>query len=57
MGAYPDVAGYLLGKTPVFMKYEDQLMSCLMLLPVVLLFFGPAGSLVMLWKKKYGSRG
>ncbi|MBZ3672348.1 DedA family protein [Salmonella enterica subsp. enterica serovar Senftenberg] len=30
--------GYLLGKTPVFMKYEDQLMSCLMLLPVVLLF-------------------
>lgn len=49
--------GYLLGKTPVFMKYEDQLMSCLMLLPVVLLFFGLAGSLVMLWKKKYGSRG
>lgn len=39
------------------MKYEDQLMSCLMLLPVVLLFFGLAGSLVMLWKKKYGSRG
>ena len=25
--------GYALGKTPVFMKYEDQLMSCLMLLP------------------------
>ncbi len=24
--------GYALGKTPVFMKYEDQLMSCLMLL-------------------------
>ncbi|HBQ4363183.1 TPA: DedA family protein, partial [Salmonella enterica subsp. enterica serovar Senftenberg] len=23
----------------------------------VLLFFGLAGSLVMLWKKKYGSRG
>ncbi len=32
--------GYALGKTPVFMKYEDQLMSCLMLLPVVLLVFG-----------------
>ncbi len=44
--------GYLLGKTPVFMKYEDQLMSCLMLLPVVLLFFCLAGSLVMLWKKR-----
>ncbi len=32
-------------------------MSCLMLLPVVLLVFGPAGSLVVLWKKKYGNRG
>ena len=48
---------YLLGKTPVFLKYEDQLMSCLMLLPVVLLVFGLAGSLVVLWKKKYGNRG
>ncbi len=47
--------GYALGKTPVFMKYEDQLMSCLMLLPVVLLVFGPVGSLVVLWKKKYGA--
>ncbi|HGL6843158.1 TPA: DedA family general envelope maintenance protein YqjA [Enterobacter hormaechei] len=45
--------GYALGKTPVFMKYEDQLMSCLMLLPVVRL----VGSLVVLWKKKYGARG
>jgi membrane protein DedA with SNARE-associated domain len=43
--------GYLLGKTPVFLKYEDQLMSCLMLLPVVLLVFGLIGSLVVLWKK------
>ena len=49
--------GYMLGKTPVFLKYEDQLMSCLMLLPVVLLVFGLAGSLVVLWKKKYGNRG
>lgn len=46
--------GYLLGKTPVFMKYEDQLMSCLMLLPVVLLFLA-AGSLVMLWKRSMGA--
>ncbi|MGQ7140385.1 hypothetical protein ACUOA8_06470, partial [Escherichia sp. SS-MK2] len=44
-------------KTPIFLKYEDQLMSCLMLLPVVLLVFGLAGSLVVLWKKKYGNRG
>lgn len=48
--------GYLLGKTPVFLKYEDALMSCLML-PVVLLVFGLVGSLVVLWKKKYGNRG
>ena len=49
--------GYMLGKTPVFLKYEDQLMSGLLLLPVVLLVFGLAGSLVVLWKKKYGNRG
>lgn len=48
--------GYALGKTPVFQKYEDALMSCLMLLPVVLLVFGLIGSLVVLWKKKYGNR-
>jgi nitrogen fixation-related uncharacterized protein len=41
----------------VFLKYEDALMSCLMLLPVVLLVFGLVGSLVVLWKKKHGSRG
>ncbi len=43
--------GYLLGKTPVFPR-EDQLMSCLMLLPVALLVFGLIGS-VVLWKKKH----
>ena len=32
-------------------------MSCLMRLPVVLLVFGLIGSLVVLWKKKYGARG
>ena len=35
---------------PVFLKYEDQLMSCLVL-PVALLVFGLIGSLVVLWKK------
>ncbi|MBO8135622.1 DedA family protein, partial [Dickeya fangzhongdai] len=29
--------GFALGKTPVFRKYEDQLMFCLMMLPLVLL--------------------
>lgn len=57
MGVILTTLGYMLGKTPVFLKYEDQLMSCLMLLPVVLLVFGLAGSLVVLWKKKYGNRG
>ncbi|XTZ38951.1 DedA family general envelope maintenance protein YqjA [Salmonella enterica] len=48
--------GYLLGKTPVFRKYEDALMSCLMLLPVVLLVIGLVGSLAVLWKKKHSKR-
>jgi uncharacterized Tic20 family protein len=41
-----------LGKTPVFRKYEDQLMFCLMLLPLVLLVVGLVGSLIVLWRKK-----
>ncbi|ACS87150.1 MULTISPECIES: DedA family protein [Musicola] len=44
--------GFALGKSPVFRKYEDQLMSCLMLLPLVLLLVGLAGSLLVLWRKK-----
>ena len=48
------VLGFGLGKTPLFRKYEDQLMFCLMLLPLVLLVFGLVGSLYVLWKKKRG---
>ncbi|MDF7679212.1 DedA family general envelope maintenance protein YqjA [Enterobacteriaceae bacterium ESL0689] len=48
--------GYLLGISPIFQKYEEQLMSGLMLLPVILLVFGFLGSLVVLWKKKYRDR-
>jgi membrane protein DedA with SNARE-associated domain len=48
--------GFMLGRTPVFQKYEAELMSCLMILPVALLVFGLIGSLVVLWKKKHGSR-
>lgn len=44
--------GFALGKTPVFAKYEDQLMFCLILLPLVLLFVGLFGSLIVLWRKK-----
>lgn len=46
------VLGFVLGKTPIFRKYEDQLMFCLMLLPLVLLVFGLVGSLYVLWRKK-----
>ena len=46
--------GFFLGKTPLFLKYEDQLMFCLMMLPLVLLVLGLIGSLVVLWRKKQG---
>lgn len=49
--------GYLLGNTSIFMKYEEALMSCLMLLPVVLLVIGLVGSLVVYWRKKRSTRG
>ena len=45
--------GYVLGKTPLFLRYEDQLMNLLMLLPLVLLVFGLCGSLLVLWRKKH----
>ncbi|MFP1726513.1 DedA family protein [Lonsdalea quercina] len=44
--------GYALGNTPVFRKYEGQLMFFLMMLPLVLLCIGLVGSLVVLWRKK-----
>ena len=44
--------GYVLGKTPLFLRYEDQLMFLLMMLPLVLLVVGLVGSLVVLWRKK-----
>ncbi|WP_304166141.1 DedA family protein [Lonsdalea britannica] len=44
--------GYALGNTPVFRKYEGQLMFFLMMLPLVLLCVGLVGSLVVLWRKK-----
>lgn len=44
--------GFALGNSPMFRKYEDQLMFGLMLLPVVLLVIGLVGSLVVLWRKK-----
>lgn len=45
------VAGYVLGRTPLFIKYEHNLMFVLMILPVVLLIGGLIGSLYVLWRK------
>ncbi|MDN6228879.1 MAG: DedA family protein, partial [Enterobacterales bacterium] len=47
--------GYVLGKTPLFLRYEDQLMFLLMMLPLVLLVVGLVGSLVVLWRKKHAT--
>lgn len=44
--------GFTLGKTKIFLRYEDQLMFGLMMLPLVLLVIGLVGSLVVLWRKK-----
>ncbi|MDU3075725.1 MAG: DedA family protein [Mixta calida] len=46
------VMGFALGKTPIFRRYEDELMFCLMLLPLVLLVVGLFGSLLVLWRKR-----
>ncbi len=48
--------GFALGKTPVFLKYEDELMFVLILLPLALLVTGLFASLYVLWKKKGASR-
>ncbi|MGV3345966.1 DedA family protein [Enterobacteriaceae bacterium LUAb1] len=50
------VLGFALGKTPIFRKYEDELMFCLMLLPLILLILGLCGSLYILWRKKHGAK-
>lgn len=47
--------GFVLGKTPLFQHYEEQLMFCLMLLPLGLLVIGLVGSLVVLWRRKHST--
>ena len=46
------VLGFALGKTPIFRRYEDELMFFLMMLPLVLLVIGLMGSLIVLWRKR-----
>ncbi len=43
--------GFAFGKTPVFLRYEDEVMFVLMLLPLALLVIGLFGSLYVLWRK------
>nr|MBA2816413.1 Modulator protein MzrA [Candidatus Pantoea persica] len=50
------VLGFALGKTPIFRRYEDELMFCLMLLPLVLLLIGLAGALLVLWRKRQANQ-
>jgi membrane protein DedA with SNARE-associated domain len=45
--------GFAFGKTPVFLKYEDEVMLFLILLPLALLVIGLVGSLYVLWRKKH----
>ncbi len=47
--------GFVLGKTALFRRYEDELMLVLMLLPLVLLVFGLFGSIVVIWRRKHAT--
>ncbi len=44
--------GYALSKTPLFIRYEDELVFGLMLLPLILLVVGLFGSIWVVWKRK-----
>ncbi|MGL4858345.1 MAG: DedA family protein, partial [Enterobacteriaceae bacterium] len=44
--------GYAMSKTPLFIRYEDELIFCLMLLPILLLVSGLVGTVWMVWKRK-----
>ncbi|PHM62926.1 DedA family protein [Xenorhabdus ishibashii] len=48
--------GYALGKSPLFRRYEEYLMSFLVLLPVCLLLIGLIGSLAVIWRKKRANK-
>ncbi|RXK34106.1 hypothetical protein BBD39_01035 [Arsenophonus endosymbiont of Bemisia tabaci Asia II 3] len=48
--------GYVFGKSPLFQYYERQIMSILMLIPLVLLFIGLIGSIAVVLKKTFKRR-
>lgn len=44
--------GYAISQIPFVKRHEDQVMACLMLLPVILLCAGLTGSVILLLKRK-----
>jgi len=44
--------GYAISQVPFVKRHEDQVMACMMLLPIVLLCAGLTGSLVLIFKRK-----
>ncbi|WP_323636903.1 DedA family protein [Pectobacterium polaris] len=44
--------GYALSHIPLVKRYEDQVMTALILLPIILLVSGLIGIAVMVWRKK-----
>ena len=44
--------GYGISQVPFIKRHEDQVMAILMVLPMVLLFVGLAGSVIVIWKKR-----
>ncbi|WP_440866702.1 DedA family protein [Symbiopectobacterium purcellii] len=44
--------GYALSHVPLVKRYEDQVMTALIILPIVLLISGLVGMLVMLWHRR-----
>lgn len=44
--------GFILGKTSVFQRYEEELMLCLLLLPLTLLTIGFMSSLMVILRRK-----
>lgn len=49
-------AGYLFGISPFFKKYEDNLISILMIIPATLICIGISATIFVVFRKKWQSR-
>ncbi|MEC5342546.1 DedA family protein [Brenneria populi] len=47
--------GYAMSHIPLVKRYEDQVMTALILLPVILLVSGLIGVVIMVWRKKHAA--